>query len=51
MAQWDEQMSDFEPSDMLTVNIASRTDDTFYENIVEVPSKVRGAYYIGSGEK
>jgi hypothetical protein len=51
MAQWDEHMSDFEPSDMLTINIPSRTDETFYEEVVEVPSKVRGAYYIGSGDK
>jgi hypothetical protein len=51
MAQWDEHMGDFEPSDMLTINIPSRTDEIFYEQIVEVPSKVRGAYYIGSGEK
>lgn len=51
MAQWDEHMSDFEPSDMLTINIPSRTDEIFYEHIQEVPSKVRGAYYIGSGEK
>lgn len=51
MAQWDEHMSDFEPSDMLTINIPSRTDEIFYEFISETPSKVRGAYYIGSGEK
>ena len=51
MAQWDEHMTDFEPSDMLTINIPSRTDEIFYEYIEEVPSKVRGAYYIGSGEK
>lgn len=51
MAQWDEHMTDFEPADMLTINIPSRTDETFYEQITEVPSKVRGAYYIGSGEK
>lgn len=51
MAQWDEHMSDFEPSDMLTINIPSRNDEIFYEYISEVPSRVRGAYYIGSGEK
>jgi len=51
MTQWDEHMTDFEPSDMLTINIPSRTDETFFEYITEVPSKVRGAYYIGSGEK
>lgn len=51
MEQWDEHMSDFEPSDMLTINIPSRTDEIFYEYIQEIPSKVRGAYYIGSGEK
>lgn len=51
MAQWDEHMNDFEPSDMLTINIPSRTDEVFYEYITETPSKVRGAYFIGSGEK
>lgn len=51
METWDEHMTDFEPSDMLTINIPSRTDETFFEYITEVPSKVRGAYYIGSGEK
>jgi hypothetical protein len=51
MNMWDQYMTDFEPSDMLTINIPSRQDEIFYELISEIPSKVRGAYYIGSGEK
>lgn len=44
-------MSDFEPEDMLTIMIPSRQEEVFYEHIEVVPSKVRGAWYIGSGDK
>ena len=44
-------MSDFEPADLLTVQIQSRGEEIFYENVIEVPSKVRGAYYIGNGDR
>ncbi len=44
-------MSDFEPEDMLTILIASRGEEKFYEYIATAPSKVRGAWYIGSGDK
>ena len=40
MDDWDEHMSDFEPSDLLTIQIGSRGEETFYENIVDVPSRV-----------
>lgn len=51
MDQWDEHMADFEPSDMLTIQIPSRGQETFYENIQTTPSRVRGAWYIASGDK
>ena len=44
-------MSDFEPADMLTIQIPSRGEEVFYENVVNVPTLIRGAYYIGSGDK
>lgn len=51
MDEWDKYMNDFEPEDMLTIQIASRQVETFYEYISTVPSKIRGAWYIGSGDK
>ena len=51
LQQWNEQMSNFEPSDILTINIASRTDEVFYDLVTEIPTKIRGAYFVGSGEK
>lgn len=51
MDEWDENMADFEPADMLTIQIASRAEEVFYEDIVTSPTRVRGAWYIGSGDK
>ena len=51
MREWEEHMHDFEPSDLLTITVPSRTEEVFYEQVEEVPSKIRGAFYIGSGEK
>ena len=51
MDDWETYMADFEPEDMLTINIAGRREEIFYENIIKTPSFVRGAYYIGSGDK
>ena len=51
MEDWEVHMADFEPSDMLTIEIPNRGEEIFYEAILDVPSRVRGAYYIGSGDK
>ena len=51
MDQWDEHMEDFEPSDLLTVQIGSRQDQIFKENVVNTPTRVRGAWFIAHGDK
>lgn len=51
MDQWDTHMADFEPEDMLTIIIPARQEEKFYEYIATTPAKVRGAWYIGSGDK
>jgi hypothetical protein len=39
-------MSDFVPADMLTFEISSRGMLSFMEDISEVPTVVRGAYFV-----
>ena len=46
MAEWEEHMENFVPADMVTFDIAARTSFAFFEEIEEVPTIVRGAYFV-----
>jgi len=46
MAEWEQHMENFIPADMVTFDIASRTSFAFFEEIMEVPTVVRGAYFV-----
>jgi hypothetical protein len=35
MKQWDEQMSDFFPEKMLTLDVFGKSDEVFYHDVVE----------------
>jgi len=39
-------MKDFVPADMVTFDIESRTEFAFFEDIKEVPTIIRGAYFV-----
>ena len=44
-------MKDFEPSDMLRLQLNSKAEEFFYEEVDELPAKVRGAFYVEGGSK
>jgi len=48
MEEWEEHMSDFQPADLITFEILSRSTEVFFENIKVVPAIVRGAYFVSS---
>lgn len=48
--EWEEKMSDFTPSDMVTFEIPARGTEVLYEVIDVLPSLVRGAFFVSSQE-
>mmetsp|Transcript_47284 Transcript_47284/g.54477 ORF Transcript_47284/g.54477 Transcript_47284/m.54477 type:complete len:258 (+) Transcript_47284:39-812(+) len=51
MQEWEDHMSDFVPSDLITFEIAPRSEEEFVEEITSVPTKVRGAYFVSTSDK
>jgi len=51
MKEWETHMKDFVPADMMTFDLPARSEEEFFETIDVIPSKVRGAWFIASGEK
>ncbi len=50
MKEWDMHMTDFVPADLVSFEIAPRGHEEFYEVIDDIPSKVRGAFFVSSKE-
>jgi len=50
MKEWDTHMTDFVPADLVSFEIAPRGHEEFYEVIDDLPSKVRGAFFVSSKE-
>jgi hypothetical protein len=50
MKEWEEHMSDFKASDLITFEIPARTREMFYEEIDLMPSKIRGAWFVNNDE-
>ena len=50
MREWDDKMQGFVPEDMITFEIAARGEEEFYEMIDIVPSVIRGAWFLASGD-
>ena len=50
MREWDAHMSDFVPADLVTFEVSPRGHEEFYETIEDLPSKVRGAYFVSGKE-
>lgn len=48
--EWEEYMSDFVPADLVTFEVAARGHEEFFELIDDLPSKVRGAFFVSSKE-
>ena len=51
LKEWDEHMKDFEPADMLRMTLDPRTVEEMYQEVIAVPTKVRGAFYLEGGNK
>jgi hypothetical protein len=50
MEEWESVMADFDPELLVTVPIASRSDEFFYEDVTKVGTTIRGAYFIIGSE-
>lgn len=50
MKEWEEHMKDFVPADMISFELSPRGEDEFFEEIDTIPSFVRGAWFVSSGE-
>lgn len=50
MKEWDMHMADFVPADLVSFEIPPRGQEEFFEVIDELPSKVRGAFFVSSKE-
>lgn len=50
MKEWEQHMSDFKASDLITFEIGGRSREVFYEDIDLIPSKIRGAWFVNSDE-
>lgn len=48
--EWTEHMENFIPADMITFEISARGEEEFFEDIRNVPSQVRGAWFTSSSE-
>ena len=48
MEEWEEHMTDFQPADLITFDIFSRSKESFFEHIDIVPAIIRGAYFVSS---
>lgn len=46
--QWSSKMSDYEPKYVYMIPVERRMTEVFYESILKVPVKVRGAFLISS---
>lgn len=46
--EWSSKMSDYEPKYVYMIPVDRRMSEVFYESILKVPVKVRGAYLISS---
>lgn len=44
-------MSDFVVEDLITFELPARKEETFIAEIDQVPSRIRGAWFVSSGEK
>ena len=44
--QWKELMSDYESQYVYIIPVAAKKNAIFYENVSEVPSRFRGAYFV-----
>lgn len=45
-AIWEKELSEFEPTDMLTILIGSRSTEAFYLNMTDVPSPIQIAIFV-----
>ena len=50
MKEWETYMNDFVPADLITFEISGRAEEEFFEEIMTVPSFIRGAYFVSSSE-
>lgn len=50
MEEWESVMSDFDPELLVTVPIAARSDEFFYEDVTAKGTTIRGAYFIIGSE-
>ena len=50
MKEWETHMTDFVPADLITFEISGGSEEEFFEEIMMVPSFVRGAYFVASSE-
>lgn len=48
MKEWDVHMSDFVPDDIITFELQSRGRDEYLVEILETPTRFRGAWFIAS---
>jgi len=50
MSIWENLMSNFVPSDMITIEIPARKTEIVYEDIDALPTSIKGAYFVSSSE-
>ena len=50
MKEWETYMNDFTPADLITFEISGRAEEEFFEEIMTVPSFIRGAWFVASSE-
>lgn len=48
MKEWEENMKDFVPADMITFEMSGRGEEEFFEEIDTLPSYIRGAWFSGN---
>jgi hypothetical protein len=51
MIEWESQMKNFNPDLLVTVPMAARSDEFFYEDVTEPGGLIRGAYFVIGSEK
>jgi hypothetical protein len=50
MKEWEELMVNFNPNMLVTLPIAARSDEFFYEDVTTVGTLMRGAYFVIGSE-
>jgi len=50
MEEWERVMKDFDPELLVTVPVASRSDEFFYEDVQKKGTLIRGAYFVIGAE-